>query len=53
MNSLAVCVFQEVDTAPISKWILNRGMACESGELHAHQNPVKSILIPEKLLYSV
>ena len=32
MDSLAVCVFQEIDkeTVPVRKWVLNRDQACES-----------------------
>ena len=59
MDSFAFCVFQEKqekekETAPISKWGLNRNQACESRKkVQVHQNPVKQILIREKLLRPV
>ena len=55
MDSLAVYVFQENDkeTAPISKCVLNRDQAVNHAKIPLHQNPVKPILILEKILHLV
>ena len=56
MDSFAVWVLQEKDkqTAPMRKLVLNRDQACESRKkIHVHQSPIKTILIREKMLYTV
>ena len=58
MISLAACLpVQEIlqETAPIifSKWIINRGQACELEKTARTLNPAKPILIREELLQLV
>ena len=57
MNSLAVCVFQEIDkeTAPIILAIkfLTEVRPINQEKLNVHKNPVKPILIREELLHPV